>query len=111
MKKKLEQIQKNNELWDLENHEMKHDNILVEAITREDQDGVVTPTQYDDKGDWGIVLGVGPGRMLECGERAPVSVRTGDFITFGKYSSYKTRQNGRDLLVIRDEDIMSSIKV
>jgi chaperonin GroES len=92
-------------------HDLVHDNVLVEPVEpKGDEDGLIDPNQYEDKSEWGKVLSVGPGRVLENGDRTPMSVEVGDLVTFGKFSPYVARVNGKDYLIIRDEDIMSKIK-
>lgn len=68
---------------------------------------VANAKQYDDKNEFGLVLGVGPGRRLESGLLEKPVVKVGDFILFGKYGSIKIRSLGADVLFIRQEDIMS----
>ncbi len=89
------------------NHELLQDNILVAAISFPSDDKVYRPEQYEDKPEFGLVLKVGRGRLLNTGERVPCPVSEGDFIVFGKYSSVKVRSEGFDFYFIRDEDIMS----
>lgn len=98
-----------NSQFDLESHTMVGDNILIEAIepTNQSEYGLVDPAQYDDKAEWGRVLSVGKGRVLENGTLLSPEVAVGDIITFGKYSSYKCRVNGIDYLIIRSDDVMS----
>ena len=88
---------------------MTRDCILIKAVkpVLGDNDGLVDPDQYEDKDEWGEVLAVGPGRITEYGNLVPMSVEVGDTVTFGKYSSYKTRIAGIDYLIIRDDDVTS----
>ena len=85
-----------------------HDGILVAPLVIEKSGKagkVIKPKGYDDKDEYGTVMLVGGGKMLENGTRLPMSVKPGDFILFQKYSASKIRHEGTDYLLIRDEDI------
>jgi len=84
---------------------MLHDSVLVKPIVLEKSGKVVKPQGYDDKPEYGEVVGIGEGKMLETGVRLPVSAKEGDIILFQKYSASKIRHDGVDYLIVRDEDI------
>jgi chaperonin GroES len=94
--------------FDITNHTMTHDNVLIRAISPQKvhSTGLIDPAQYEDKSEWGEVIDVGPGR-IEMGNLITPSVKKGDIVLYGKYSSYKVRVGGYDYLIIRDDDIMS----
>lgn len=95
--------------FDLTKHQLLNDNILVLAINPTDylKSDLIDPAQYEDKSEWGEVISVGPGRITENGVLIEPQIKPGDIITYGKYSSYKTRIDGKDYLIIRAEDCMS----
>lgn len=66
---------------------------------------VIKPQMYEDKIDFGEVLLVGEGRIFDNGTVIPLKVKVGDIIFFQKYSATKIRNNGEDLLLIREEDV------
>lgn len=80
---------------------------MIAAVDFETDGKVYRPSQYEDKPEFGLVLSVGQGRLLDSGQRVPSPVEPGDFVIFGKYSSVKVRAEGVDFLFVRDEDIMS----
>lgn len=88
-------------------HQLLQDNVLIAAVDFEQEGKVFRPNQYEDKPEFGLVLKVGRGRLLESGVREPSPVKEGDFVIFGKYSSVKVRSEGVDFLFVRDEDILS----
>jgi chaperonin GroES len=47
--------------------------------------GIVLPDAAREKQQRGTVIAVGPGRLLDSGSRAAVSVKVGDEVLFGKY--------------------------
>lgn len=91
----------------LDKKEVLWDNVLVEPIIQTETDGILRPQQYEDKPEWGIVIKVGQGRLLDNGETIEPQVKIGDLIEFNKYSPTKTKIEGKDYLYIHEEDILS----
>lgn len=91
--------------FDLAKFTFRYDNVLVKAVKAEATNGLVNPTQYDDKPEFGEVIAVGEGRVLENGQVLPPKVKAGDIVFFGKYSSEGTRVQGTDYFLIKEEDI------
>lgn len=82
-----------------------YDNVLIDPIVIESDGLVVRPQQYEDKVEFGKVLAIGQGRLFDNGQLVPLTVRVGHIVFFQKYSSQKVRVEGKDLLIIREEDI------
>ena len=61
--------------------------------------------------DWqrtlrGEVVAVGPGRMLEYGERAPMETRVGDVVTFSATAGMDSNYGvGQKIRLMRDTDV------
>lgn len=86
-----------------------HDHVVVQAM-KEDvvtKSGIVIPDTVKEKPEQGKVLSVGPGKVLENGQRAPMSVKVGDTVLFKKYSPDEIKVDGQEYLVIRDSDILA----
>lgn len=95
---------------DLTKFNFAGDYVLVKAIdTTESVNGLIRPEQYEDKSEFGQVIKVGTGRILDNGTTIPMRAKAQDYIFFGKYSSEKVRIGGEDYLVIRDEDIIATL--
>lgn len=84
-----------------------HDHVLVKAKKEDSSTGLIKPDQYEDKSELGEVVAVGKGRILENGKIVPMTVKPGDTILFGKYSTEKIRFGGEDYLILREEDIIA----
>lgn len=91
--------------FDLSQFTFRYDNVLVKAIREDRVGGLVKPEQYDDKPEYGIVMAIGEGRVLDNGQILEPKIKVGQTIFFGKYSSEQTRSMGQDLFIIREEDI------
>ena len=87
-----------------------HDHVIVKAIIEDEvtKSGIVLPDTVDkEKPEKGEVVAVGPGKITESGQRAPMSVNVGDNIMFKKYSPDEIKVEGEELLVISDSDIIA----
>lgn len=83
-----------------------YDKILVRPLDiQASVMGLATSTQYDDKPEFGTVLMVGSGILLQDGTVVPLQYKPGDIVFFEKYSTKKVRVNGEDLLMLRADDI------
>jgi chaperonin GroES len=83
------------------------DCVMIEPCAATTVDGLVKPESYDDKPEFGLVIKVGDGKMLDDGTVVPLKMQPGDYVYFGKYSSIKIRSDGKDFLIIRDYDVMA----
>lgn len=72
--------------------------------------GIYLPESAKEAPQWGVVMNVGPGKLLENGEVRPCAVKKGDKVIFGKYAGTKIKLNNEELLFMREEDIMAIAK-
>lgn len=89
------------------NFTLLSDCVMIEPIQSTAVEGLVKPAAYDDKPEFGLVVKVGEGKMLEDGTVIPLRMEEGDYVYFGKYSSIKIRSEGKDYLIVRDYDVMA----
>lgn len=83
-----------------------YDKVLVKSIDVEvSKTNLATSQQYEDKPEFGEVIMVGEGLLLENGTVVPLKFKKGDIVFFEKYSSKKVRVSGEDYLIIRADDI------
>lgn len=90
-----------------------HSNVIVKPITAEEitKSGIVLPDTIDkDKPEQGEVIAVGPGKILENGERASMSVAVGQKVLFKKYSPDEIKVEGKEYLVISESDIIAVLE-
>jgi chaperonin GroES len=71
--------------------------------------GIVLPDAAREKQQRGTVVAVGPGRLLDSGERSPVSVKIGDQVLFGKYGGTEIEIDGEDVKILRESDILAKL--
>jgi chaperonin GroES len=88
------------------------DRIVVAARETETKTagGIFIPDTADkDKPMRGTVLAIGNGKYID-GKMVPLQVKVGDEVLFGKYAGTTIKLNEKDLLVMREEDVMGVIE-
>lgn len=89
-----------------------HDRVVVRRLEEERKTagGIIIPDNATEKPDRGQVLAMCPGKLGNDNQRAPLQVREGDTVLFGKYAGTTVRVNGEELLIMREEDILAVIE-
>ncbi len=90
-----------------------NDRVIVKTGTKEEKtaSGILLPDTVDtEKPEQGKVIAVGPGRRLDDGSLAPLSVKVGDTILFKKYSPDEIKLEGQEYLVLSETDILAVIE-
>ena len=84
------------------------DRVIVEALQAEtSKSGIIIPDTVKEKPQQGKVIAVGPGRLSDAGERLNPEVKEGDTVLFGKYSGTEIEVESKDLLILRESDILA----
>ena len=89
-----------------------HDRVVVRRMEEErlSAGGIVIPDSATEKPIQGEVVAVGRGKILENGEVRPLDLKPGDRVLFGKYSGTEVKLDGKELLVMREDDIMGVVE-
>lgn len=87
------------------------DRIVVEPVAAEEvtAGGIVLPDTAKEKPQRGIVVAVGPGRLLDSGERGELSVAVGDEVIYGKYAGSDIELDGCEVKILRETDILAKV--
>lgn len=87
------------------------DRIIIELVETEEKtaSGIVLPDTAKEKPQEGKVVAVGTGRVLENGERVALEVANGDRIIFSKYAGTEVKYEGKEYLILRENDILAII--
>lgn len=85
-----------------------HDRVVVEALDQDDKTagGIIIPDTAKEKPMEGKIVAVGPGSRDDGGELTPMEVKAGDRVLYGKWSGTEVKVDGKDLLIMRESDIM-----
>ncbi len=78
----------------------------AEAVT---SGGIVLPGSAQEKPQRGTVVAVGPGRLLDSGNRGELSVAVGDTVIYGKYGGSEVEVNGEEIKILRESDILAKV--
>ena len=90
-----------------------HDHVIIKAINEDEitKAGIVLPDTVDkEKPEKGEVVAVGQGKLLDNGQRAPMSVKVGDKVMFKKYSPDEIKVDGVEYLIISESDILGILE-
>lgn len=87
------------------------DRVVVEPVAAEEKTagGIVLPDTAKEKPQRGKVVAVGPGRLLDSGERSACSVTVGDHVLYSKYGGTDIEVEGVDIKILRESDILAKI--
>jgi chaperonin GroES len=87
------------------------DRVVVEPVEAESvtAGGIVLPDTAKEKPQRGAVLAVGPGKLLDSGERGALSVSVGDEVIYGKYSGSDFTLDNREVKILRETDILAKV--
>jgi chaperonin GroES len=87
------------------------DRVVVQPVEAEETTagGIVLPDSAKEKPQRGTVVAVGPGKLLESGNRGEVSVAVGDVVIYGKYGGSDIEVDGQDMKILRESDILAKL--
>lgn len=88
------------------------DRVVVKALPSEEvtASGIVIPDTAKEKPQQAEVIAVGPGRVLENGQRQPIDVKVGDKVLYSKYAGNEVKIEGEEYLILRDIDILAVVE-
>jgi chaperonin GroES len=88
-----------------------HDRVVVERLDSDEKTagGIIIPDSAQEKPMQGKILAVGSGARDDSGKIQPLDVKEGDTILFGKWSGTEVKIDGKDLLIMKESDIMGII--
>lgn len=88
------------------------DHILVEPLREEKKKGgiILPETVEKERSEKGKVVAVGPGKRDKDGKRVPIDIKKGDVVLFTKYSPNEVKVDGKEYLVIKEDDVLAIIE-
>ena len=89
-----------------------HDRIIVERLEEETTTaaGIIIPDSAKEKPQQGVVKAVGKGKVTEDGKVLPLDVKVGDKVLFGKYAGTDIKLDGKEYLMMREDDILGVVE-
>ena len=85
-----------------------YDRIVVKRIEEQEstRSGIIIPDSAKEKPQEGEVMAIGKGKRLDDGKMVALDVKAGDRILFGKWSGTEVKLDGKDLLIMKESDIL-----
>ena len=89
-----------------------HDRIIVQRLEEGEQKvgGIIIPDTAKEKPQQGKVIAVGTGRVTDKGDVLPLDVKAGDTVLFGKYSGSEIKIDGKEYLIVREDEILGVVE-
>ena len=89
-----------------------HDRVVVEPLGEEEKTagGIIIPDTAKEKPMQGKVIAVGPGARGDDGKLSPMDVKKGNRVLYGKWSGTEVKIDGKDLLIMKESDIMGVLE-
>ena len=87
------------------------DRVLIEQSEAEEKTtgGILLPDSAKEKPQRGTVIATGPGKLMKDGDRAPLDVKVGDTVFYGKYSGTEIDYGSDKFVVCRESDILAVV--
>ena len=88
------------------------DRIVVKPQEAEEKTagGIVLPDSAKEKPLMGTVVSVGPGKMLDSGNRATMSVKKKDVVLYRKYGGTDVEVDGTEYKIFRESEILGIVE-
>jgi chaperonin GroES len=85
--------------------------IVLKILESEERtkSGIVLPDTAKEKPQMGKVIAVGPGKILDNGQRVPLDVKTGDKVLFAKYAGTEVKLDEEEYMVLKENDILAIV--
>lgn len=89
-----------------------NDHLLVERLAEEtmSKGGIIIPDTAKEKPSKGTVVAIGKGKLDKSGKRHAMDVKVGETVLFGKYSGTEVKLDGKDYMILREDDVLAVIE-
>jgi chaperonin GroES len=84
------------------------DRVLVRRLEEPEQKvgGIIVPDTAKEKPQQAEVVAVGSGRVLDNGQRVPLSLKPGDKVLLGKWSGTDVKIDGEEYLILKEDEVL-----
>ncbi len=85
--------------------------VVVERLDEDEKTagGIIIPDSAKEKPSQGKIVAVGAGERDDNGKQVEMEVSVGDTVLFGKWSGTEVKLDGKDLLIMKESDIMGVV--
>jgi len=88
------------------------DRIVVKRLEAEEvtAGGIVLPETAKEKPKEGKIVSVGPGKVLDSGERSKMQLKKGDRVIFASYAGTEVEVDGEEYLIMSEDDVLAVVE-
>ena len=88
------------------------DNVLIEPLEKETTlpSGIVIPDSAKEKPQEGKIVAIGSGGTDSEGKKIEMIVKKGDVVLYKKWGGTDVKLEGKELLLVKQEDILAILE-
>ncbi len=88
------------------------DRIVIKQSEAEEKTsgGIILPDTAKEKPQIGKIVATGPGKLLDNGKRAQMSVKKKNEVLYAKYSGSDVEIDGEKYVILRESDILGIVE-
>ena len=88
------------------------DRILIKRVEADakTKGGIILPDSAKEKPREGTVISVGPGKLLEKGDRAPMTVKPKDRVLFSSYAGSEVKIESEEYVILSEDEVLAVIE-
>jgi chaperonin GroES len=88
------------------------DRIVIKQSDAEEKTsgGIILPDSAREKPQIGSVVAIGPGKILDDGKRANMSVKKKDEVIYAKYMGSDVEIDGKKYVILRESDVLGIVE-
>jgi chaperonin GroES len=88
------------------------DRIIIKQSEAEEKTagGIILPDSAKEKPQIGKVVATGPGKLLDDGRRANMSVKIKDEVIYAKYIGSDVEIDGEKYVILRESDVLGIVE-
>jgi len=88
------------------------DRILIKQSDAEEKTvgGIILPDTAKEKPQIGKIVAIGPGKILDDGKRAKMSVKKNDEVIYAKYIGNDVEMDGEKYVILRESDVLGVVE-
>ena len=86
--------------------------VLVQPVEEQEvkKGGIIIPDTAKEKPQEGKIVAIGTGKRDDNGKLIPFEVKKGDRVLISKYGGTEIKIDGKDYLIMREDDILGVIE-
>lgn len=84
------------------------DRVLVRRIEEDEAraGSIIVPDTAKEKPQQAEIIATGSGRILDSGERVPLSVKRGEKVLLSKWSGTEVKLQGEEYLILKEDEVL-----